>query len=413
MKKVIVIGGGAAGMMAAVQAAKNGAEVTLLEKMRRTGKKMLITGKGRCNITNNAEIRELIKNMTGNGSFMYSSFSQFSNEQVVDFFNQLGVPTKVERGGRVFPESDKAADVVGAMVRALNRLNVKVITDTAVKDIEVGDGAVTGVETKTGEFYPCEAVIVATGGVSYPATGSSGDGQAFAKKLGHVIVPLKPSLVPLEVEEEWIKDVQGLSLRNVKVSVFIDGKKTAEEFGEMLFTHFGVSGPIILSLSRLVTQRLEGKAEIELAIDLKPALTPEKLDKRIQRDFEKFSRKQIKNSLNELLPSALIDPVIDLAYLDPEKMINVVTKEERLRLGETIKHLSLTVTKPRPIAEAIVTAGGVNTKEIDPKTMESKLIKGLFFAGEVIDIDGYTGGFNLQAAFSTGFVAGENAAVEE
>ena len=410
MKKVIVVGGGAAGLMAAIQAAQNGAEVILFEKMKRVGKKMLITGKGRCNITNNADIKELIKNMTGNGSFLYSAFYSFSNEQVIQFFEALGVPTKVERGGRVFPESDKAADVVGAMVRALNRLDIKLITDMPVKDIEVGNGTVLGVETKTGEYYACDAVILATGGVSYPATGSTGDGHEIAKKLGHEIIPLKPSLVPLEVEEEWVKEAQGLSLRNVKVSVIIDDKKVAEEFGEMLFTHFGVSGPIILSLSRLVTQQLKAKSNVELVINLKPALTQEVLDKRIQRDFEKFNRKQVKNSLNELLPSKLIDIVIDLAYLDPDKMINAVTREERLRLGEIISHLSLTVTKPRPIAEAIVTAGGVNTKEINPKTMESKLVKGLFFAGELIDVDGYTGGYNLQAAFSTGHVAGENAA---
>lgn len=412
MKKVIVIGGGAAGMMAAVQAAKNGAEVTLLEKMKRPGKKMLITGKGRCNITNSADLRELIKNMTGNGSFLYSAFHQFSNEDTVAFFEKLGVPTKVERGGRVFPVSDKAADVVGAMLRALNRLDVRVLTDIEVKDIRSEGGAARGVETGSGAFYPCDAVILATGGISYPATGSTGDGHKMAKRLGHSVTPLRPSLVPLEVEEEWVKDAQGLSLRNVKASVTVDGKKAAEEFGEMLFTHFGVSGPIILSLSRMVTQRIEG-CDISLSINLKPALTPEMLDKRLQRDFAKFRCKQIKNSLHELLPGKLIPVVMDLAYLDPEKMLNVVTKEERLRLSEVIRNLTLTVTGPRPIAEAIVTAGGVSVKEINPKTMESKFLKGLFFAGELVDVDGYTGGYNLQAAFSTGFAAGRSAALTE
>lgn len=410
MKKIVVIGGGAAGLMAAVQAAEQGAAVVLLEKMKRVGKKMLITGKGRCNLTNDAEVRDLIKNMTGNGSFLYSAIHAFSNDQVIAFFKRLGVPTKVERGGRVFPESDKAADVVGALLRALHRLAVEIVTDMPVEAIEVKDGRVTGVRTKTGALYPCDAVILATGGASYPGTGSTGDGYSMAKALGHAITDLKPSLVPLEIEEEWLKEAQGLSLRNVKAIAVADGKKVAEEFGEMLFTHFGVSGPIILSLSRSVTACLAAGMRVEIVIDLKPALTPEILDKRIQRDFEKFSRKQVKNSLHELLPAKLIDTVIDLAYLDPEKPIHQITKEERLRLAYTITHLTLTVTKSRPLAEAIVTAGGVTIKEINPKTMASKLLEGLYFAGEVIDVDGYTGGYNLQAAFSTGYAAGHYAA---
>lgn len=409
MKKIIVIGAGAAGMMAAVKAAENGAEVVLLEKMKRVGKKMLITGKGRCNLTNNAAIPDLIRNMTGNGPFLNSSIRGFDNQDVVAFFNDLGLLTKVERGGRVFPESDKAADVVGSLLRLLHRLGVKIETEMAARKIVVEDGRVVGVETMTGAVYRGDAVILAVGGASYPGTGSSGDGYAIAEAVGHSIVPLRPSLVPLETEEDWIKTAQGLSLRNVRVTAVADGKKIGEEFGEMLFTHFGVTGPIVLSLSRAVATALSEGRFVELVINLKPALTPEVLDKRIQRDFAMFIRKQLKNSLHELLPGKLIQPVMDLAYLDGEKEIHQVTKEERLRLADVLQHMTLTVTKTRPLAEAIVTAGGIATKEINPKTMESKVVKGLYFAGEVIDVDGYTGGFNLQAAFSTGAAAGQYA----
>jgi len=409
MKKIIVIGAGAAGMMAAVKAAENGAEVVLLEKMKRVGKKMLITGKGRCNLTNNAAIPDLIRNMTGNGPFLNSSIRGFDNEDVVAFFNDLGLLTKVERGGRVFPESDKAADVVGSLLRLLHRLGVKIETEMAARKIVVEAGRVVGVETMTGAIYRGDAVILAVGGASYPGTGSSGDGYAIAEEVGHSIVPLRPSLVPLETEEDWIKTAQGLSLRNVRVTALADGKKIGEEFGEMLFTHFGVTGPIVLSLSRAVAAALSEGRFVELVINLKPALTPEVLDKRIQRDFAMFIRKQLKNSLHELLPGKLIQPIMDLAYLDGEKEIHQVTKEERLRLADVLQHMTLTVTKTRPLAEAIVTAGGIATKEINPKTMESKVVKGLYFAGEVIDIDGYTGGFNLQAAFSTGAAAGQYA----
>lgn len=409
MKKIIVIGAGAAGMMAAVKAAENGAEVVLLEKMKRVGKKMLITGKGRCNLTNNAAIPDLIRNMTGNGPFLNSSIRGFDNQDVVAFFNDLGLLTKVERGGRVFPESDKAADVVGSLLRLLHRLGVKIETEMAARKIVVEDGRVVGVETMTGAVYRGDAVILAVGGASYPGTGSSGDGYAIAEAVGHSIVPLRPSLVPLETEEDWIKTAQGLSLRNVRVTAVADGKKIGEEFGEMLFTHFGVTGPIVLSLSRAVAAALSEGRFVELVINLKPALTPEVLDKRIQRDFTMFIRKQLKNSLHELLPGKLIQPVMDLAYLDGEKEIHQVTKEERLRLADVLQHMTLTVTKTRPLAEAIVTAGGIATKEINPKTMESKVVKGLYFAGEVIDVDGYTGGFNLQAAFSTGAAAGQYA----
>ena len=409
MKKVIVIGAGAAGMMAAIMAAENGAEVILLEKMKRVGKKMLITGKGRCNMTNTASVPEIIKNMTGNGPFLNSSLRAFDNEAVIRFFNDLGLVTKVERGGRVFPESDKAADVVGAMLRALHRLGVKIETDMGANEVLIENGRVVGVKTVSGAIYPADAVIIAAGGSSYPATGSNGDGSRLAEAAGHSIVELRPSLVPLEVEEDWIKETQGLSLRNVKVTALADGQKIGEEFGEIMFAHFGVTGPIILSLSRVAVDALRKGQFVELVINLKPALTPEVLDRRLQRDFAKFIRKQLKNSLHELLPGKLIQPVMDLAYLDGEKEIHQVTKEERLRLVDLLQHLPLTVTKARPLAEAIVTAGGVETKEINPKTMESKQVKSLYFAGEVIDIDGYTGGYNLQAAFSTGAAAGQYA----
>lgn len=411
MKKIIVVGGGAAGMMAAIQAAQAGAQVTILEKMPRVGKKMLITGKGRCNITNCAPIPELIQNMIGNGAFLYSAFHQFDNQEVIRFFGSLGVEVKTERGGRVFPVSDKAADVVKALQTKLESLDVTVLTNHAVDECLVCDGRISGVKTTTGTYYAADAVIVAVGGASYPATGSSGDGVRLAGRLGHTIVPLRPSLVPLETEEDWVRDVQGLSLRNVKVTLSGAGKKLEEEFGEMLFTHFGVSGPIILSLSRKAALALEKSDDVVLAIDLKPALSLEKLDKRIQRDFTEQNRRQLRNVLPKLLPVRLVDIVLDLAFLDGDKQVSQVTREERLRLMEVLKCLELTITKTRSVDEAIVTAGGVAVKEINPKTMESKRIQGLYFAGEVIDIDGYTGGFNLQAAFSTGYVAGINAAV--
>lgn len=409
---VIVIGAGAAGMMAAIIAAENGASVTILEKMPRVGKKLLITGKGRCNITNIADIKELIKNMHGNGSFLYSSFHNFSNNDLIDFFENLGVKTKVERGGRVFPESDKAIDVVDALLRKMDSLEIRILKDVAVKNIIKEDNKVTAVVDKKGLVYQADKIIVATGGASYPATGSSGDGYVIAEKLGHTITPIKPSLVPLETEEDWVKIAQGLSLKNVKASIIVDDKKVTEDFGEMLFTHYGVSGPIILSLSKIVAENLTENKIVELSINLKPALSFEKLHNRVQRDFEKFSKKQIKNALNELLPSKLIDIIIDLSYINPDKMINQITKEERLRLVEQIMDLRLTITKTRPVAEAIVTAGGVSIKEINPKTMESKIIEGLYFAGEIVDVDGYTGGYNLQAAFSMGYIVGKAVAMQ-
>lgn len=411
MKRVIIIGGGAAGLMAAVSAAENGAQVTVLEKKPSVGRKLMITGKGRCNITNIADIQACIKNMPGNGSFLYSSFHTFFNQDIISFLARQGLETKVERGGRVFPASDKAQDVVEAFLRALADLGVQLITGEAVKRILVTDGQVTGVATAQ-RTYEADAVVLATGGASYPGTGSTGDGYEMAAKLGHQITPLKPSLVPLEVGEEWIGDIQGLSLKNITATLLYHGKKVAQEFGEMLFTHYGMSGPIILSLSKKVSELLQEqeREEVLIEIDLKPALSEEVLDNRIKRDFKKFSRKQLGNALHELLPASLIPVMIDLAFLDPEKPVHQITKAERQRLLQQLKHLTFTITGTRPVSEAIVTAGGVHVKEVNPATMQSKLIAGLYLAGEVLDIDGYTGGFNLQAAFSTGYVAGRSAA---
>ena len=406
MKQILVIGAGPAGMMAAIRAAENGAAVTLLEKMKRPGRKMMITGKGRCNITNAADVPEIIRNIHGNGAFLNSSMRAFDNQDVMEFFRQQGVPVKVERGNRVFPVSDKAQDVVDAMVHRLHELDVRIELEMPVADILLQEGRVAGVRTKSGAHYKADAVILAVGGASYPGTGSTGDGYEMAKKLGHTVVLLRPSLVPLETEEEWVKDVQGLSLRNVRATLLAGGEKVQEMFGEMMFTHFGVTGPIILSMSRRAAKCLAEGKFVELELNLKPALTPEKLDARIQRDFEQHIRKSLKNGLLDLLPHKLIEPVLDCAYLDPEKPVHQVTAEERHRLAETLQHLTLTIAKTRPLAEAIVTAGGVSVREIDPKTMESKLVPGLYFAGEVVDVDAYTGGYNLQAAFSMGNAAG-------
>lgn len=406
-RHVLVIGAGPAGMMAAIKAAENGAEVELLEKMKKPGRKMMITGKGRCNITNAADITEILRNIHGNGAFLNSSLRAFDNQDVIHFFEEQGVPTKTERGGRVFPVSDKAQDVVDAMVHRLHELGVKIETDIAVRDLLIQDGHIGGIRTSAGAAVKADAVIVCVGGASYPGTGSTGDGYAMAASVGHTIVPIRPSLVPLETEEEWVKDVQGLSLRNIRGTLLVNGEKIQELFGEMLFTHFGVTGPIILSMSRMASRYLSrSDALVELCLNLKPALTPEQLDARIQRDFGKYSRKQLRNAMIDLLPHKLIEPVLDYAYLQPDKPVHQVTVKERHRLGDALQHLTLTITETRPIAEAIVTAGGVSVKEINPKTMESKLVSGLYFAGEVVDVDAYTGGYNLQAAFSMGAAAG-------
>ena len=405
-RHVIVVGGGPAGFMAAAKAAEEGASVLLLEKLKKLGRKMMITGKGRCNITNAAPIPELVRNIPGNGSFLYSALHAFDNEAVRDFFAARGVETKVERGGRVFPQSDRAADAVDALVTYLHELGVKIKTEAPAADILVEEGRAAGVVLVGGAKLRADAVVLAVGGASYPATGSTGDGYGMARRLGHTVTQILPSLVPLVVEEDWVKEAQGLSLRNVRCTLLADGKKCADAFGEMMFTHFGVTGPIILSLSRMAAQALAEGSFVELELDLKPALAPEIFAARVQRDFEKYQRKVLKNAMHDLLPGKLIAPVLDAAYLEMEKPVHQVTREERLRLTETIRHLMLTVTKTRPLAEAIVTAGGIATREIEPKTMQSKLLPGLYFAGEVVDVDGFTGGYNLQAAFSMGAAAG-------
>lgn len=412
MTRVAIVGGGAAGLLAGIAAAWGGAQVTIYEKMRVPGKKMLITGKGRCNITNACEIPDFIKNLPGNGRFLNSALHRFTNDDIVLLLESNGLPTKVERGGRIFPVSDKAKDVVDTLVRVYTEAGGKLQTDTKVIDIMVKEGHVYGVRTVNG-VYEADRVILAAGGASYPGTGSDGGGAKLAKKLGHTIVPLKPSLIPLESDYPYVDDLQGLSLRNVQATLLADGVKLGSEFGEMLFTHFGVSGPIVLSLSNLAADALAAGKDVELEVDLKPALSEEKLDARIQRDFVQYSRKQVLNGMKDLLPQRLIPVVLDMSYVDENKFINQVSREERHRLLQTLKHFVITISATRPIAEAIVTAGGVSVKEIDPKTMESKRIKGLYFVGEVMDVDGYTGGYNLQAAFSSGHAAGEAAAAEE
>lgn len=406
MKQVVVIGGGAAGLMAAVIAGREGARVILLEKMNMVGKKMGITGKGRCNITNSADMSDFIKNTPGNGKFLYGAYERFSNEDLLSLLHEWGLKTKVERGGRVFPESDSALEVRNLFMKMLKKYNVTVHLNEAVTKIVTKDNVVTGVVT-TKESYACEAVIIATGGASYPLTGSTGDGFRLAEGVGHSITDIRPSLVPIVTEESWVKDIMGLSLRNVEVSVVSKEKVQASMFGEMMFTHFGVTGPTILSLSHTVGKLLRKKkaVPITISINLKPALTADVLDKRLQKDFDLYSKKQLANGMKDLLPSNLIPIIISLAKLDPAKPINQITKEERQRLCHVLQHMTLTVKGLRPVEEAIVTAGGITLKEFNPKTMESKLVKGLYGAGEVLDIDAFTGGYNLQAAFSTGYVA--------
>lgn len=406
MKRVVIIGGGAAGLMAAVIAGREGAQVTLLEKMNYLGKKMGITGKGRCNVTNAAPMSEFIKNTPGNGKFLYGAYERFSNHDLLQLLNEAGLETKVERGGRVFPASDSALDVRNTFMKLLRSYGVDVHLEEGAQEIIVEDGRVAAVKTKNGT-YPADAVLVATGGKSYPATGSTGDGYDLAGRLGHKVTDIRPSLVPIVTEEVWVKDLMGLSLRNVELSVVAKNKVQAKMFGEMMFTHFGITGPIVLSLSHTVGKLMRKKniGTIGLDINLKPALSVEKLDKRLQKDFELYSKKQLINGLKDLLPQRLIPLVIQLAGLDPHKPINQISKAERDSLVYILQHLPLTVKGLRPVEEAIVTAGGLSLKEFNPKTMESKLVPGLYGAGEVLDIDAFTGGYNLQAAFSTGYVA--------
>lgn len=406
MKRVVVIGGGAAGLMAAVIAGREGAKVTLLEKMNYVGKKMGITGKGRCNITNACDMSEFIKNTPGNGKFLYGAYERFTNEDLLQLLHDAGLETKVERGGRVFPASDSALDVRNIFMKLMKHYGVDVHLEEPVKKILADKGVVTGVVTDK-ETYHADAVVIATGGKSYPATGSTGDGYVLAAQVGHKITDIRPSLVPIVTEESWVKDLMGLSLRNVELSVVAKNKVQANMFGEMMFTHFGITGPIVLSLSHTVGKLMRKKniGTIGLDINLKPALSPETLDKRLQKDFDLYSKKQLINGMKDLLPSRLIPLIIELAGIDPQKPINQISKEERQQIGYMLQHMPLTVKGLRPVEEAIVTAGGISLKEFNPKTMESKLVKGLYGAGEVLDIDAFTGGYNLQAAFSTGFVA--------
>lgn len=410
MKKVIVIGGGAAGMMAACMAAIEGAQVTLLEKNEKTGKKIYITGKGRCNLTNACQREEFLENVITNPKFLYSAFAQLDNQAVMNFFEKAGCRLKTERGDRVFPVSDHSSDVIAALNGELKKNRVQVMLHTEASELLLEEGSVKGVLLSDGKKLHADAVIIATGGRSYESTGSTGDGYRFAKQAGHTIKDLRPSLVPFVVKEEWCKKLQGLSLKNVAVTLKKEKKKIYEGFGEMLFTHFGVSGPLILSASSFYTAKYNGQ-EVLLTIDLKPAMDREQLDKRILRDFEENAGKQFKNALDKLLPAKLIPVMVELSGIDPHKKTSEVTKKERSRLVELFKELKLTVNGCRGYGEAIITGGGVNVKEIDPKTMGSRLVNGLYFAGEVMDVDALTGGFNLQIAWSTGALAGKSAAM--
>ena len=430
--KVVVIVGGPAGMLAAISAAKENNQVVLLEKNKMLGKKLLITGKGRCNITSSLDIEEFIKNIPGNGRFLYSAFENYTNKDIIDLLEKNGVKVKEERGNRIFPVSDKSIDVRDALEKEVKRNNVDIRKEVTVSKILQEDGKVVAVETENGEKIIADKVILATGGKSYPMTGSTGEGYKLAEELGHEITKIQPSLVPLTTTEKdetekiikeseyrtslkLCKELQGLSLRNVAIQIIDkqNNKKIYEDFGEMLFTHFGVSGPTILSSSshllryKQVEEKLKN-GDIVLTIDLKPALSDEKLNARILRDFESNKNKEIKNSLNELFPQKLIMPVIKLLKIDEDKKVNSITKEERIGLVKLLKNFKVTISGFRPIEEAIITAGGVNIKQINPKTMESKLVEGLYFAGEIIDVDAYTGGFNLQIAYSTGYTAGKN-----
>ena len=414
MSKCVVIGGGAAGMLAAYSAAKHGHQVILLEKNEKLGKKVFITGKGRCNVTNDCDIEDLFKNVISNPKFLYSSFYSFDNQAIIDLLREYGCSTKVERGDRVFPVSDHSSDVIAALTRALKAHKVDIRLNTAVNELcmesipnDETARRVTGVKTARGERISADAVIVCTGGVSYASTGSTGDGYRFAEEAGMNLIEAKPALVPLECSEAWCEELMGLALRNVQVTILDGKKKIFQEFGEMLFTHFGVTGPLILSASSHYVKKYYGK-ELPLYIDLKPALTIEQLDKRVLRDFEENINKQFKNSLSDLFPSKLVPVMIRLSGIDPDKKVNEISKEERQQFVQLIKNLPLTITGTRSFAEAIITQGGVKVKDVNPSTMESKTVSGLYFAGEVLDLDAVTGGFNLQIAWSTGYLAGSS-----
>lgn len=413
MKKIIVIGGGAAGMMAAAAAAKQGGEVILFEKNEKLGKKLFITGKGRCNLTNACDMETLFDSVVTNSKFLYSAFYGFDNQMTIRFFEEAGCRTKIERGERVFPVSDHSSDVIKALEGELKKWKVEVRLNAQVKDLLVKNGKIAGIRLQKGEKEQADAVIIAAGGLSYPLTGSTGDGFRMAEKEGHTVKETHPSLVPFVIKEEWCKNLQGLSLKNVRIELVEKDKKAFYNgFGEMLFTHFGVSGPLILSASSYYVGRKNMK-NIKLVLDLKPALTKEQLDKRLLRDFEENLNKQFKNSLGGLFPSKLIPVMIELSGIDGDKKVNEITKEERKNFVELIKHMEMTVTGTRDYAEAIITRGGIHLKEVNPSTMESKLVDGLYFAGEVLDLDALTGGFNLQIAWSTGYLAGISAAGQE
>lgn len=402
-KRICVIGAGPAGIMASSTAASRGLDVTLFEKNNKIGKKLFITGKGRCNITNAAPIEEFFENIISNNSFLYSSLYSFTNEDMIYLLEKYGLETKIERGNRVFPKSDKSSDVIKVLYELLKDNGVRLELNANVNNVSYkNDLFYIEVNDIIGEF---DALIITTGGKSYPATGSTGDGYKYAKLLGHTIESLKPSLVPIEIEEDWIKELKGLSLRNVTLNTYKDNKLIHSEFGEMLFTHYGISGPIVLTTSNYINSY---ENRIIFKIDFKPALDCDKLNNRILRDFDIYKNKHIKNSLDDLLPQSIISLIIDQANIDPNKTVNQISKEERLRLRDTIKNFELTFKSFRSLEEAIVTSGGISTKEIDPSTMESKIIPNLYFAGEVIDVDALTGGFNLQIAYSTGYLAGMN-----
>ena len=415
MSRVIVVGGGPAGMMSAITAAENVNEVTIIEKMPSFGKKLLITGKGRCNITSSLYMSEFIKNTPGNGKFLYSAFQNYTNKDIIEFLKKQGLEVKEERGNRIFPVTDKSIDVLNCFKKRIDELKIQYKLNTRVEKILIRNNEVLAVRTDR-EIIQTDKIILATGGKSYPLTGSTGDGYKIAKDIGHTIVPIKPSLVPLEVyEKEACKKLQGLSLRNVGIKIIDDDRKKLvyEDFGEMVFTHFGISGPMILSSSaHLVKYKdidyLLRNKYIRMSIDLKPALTEEQLDDRILRDFKEFKNKQFKHSLDKLLPQKMIPLIIELSKIDENKRVNEITKEERRNLVQLLKNFTITIKDFRPVEEALITCGGINTKEINPRTMESKIIKGLYFAGEIIDVDAYTGGFNLQIAYSTGYTAGIN-----
>lgn len=408
MSRVVIIGGGAAGMMAGIAAAGAGHQVHIFEKNEKLGKKVYITGKGRCNLTNACDTEELFGNVVHNPKFLYSSFYAFTNFDIMDFMEQNGCPVKTERGNRVFPVSDKSSDVIRALSTRLRDLGVEVSLHEEVSELVADDGHVTGIRLKKGgRLVPADAVIVATGGLSYPTTGSNGDGYRFAENHGHTVTELSPALVPFEVREPVVKELQGLSLRNIEARILKGKKVLYEEFGEMLFTHFEVSGPVLLSASSFVAAQLK-KEPLTLSIDLKPALSQEQLDARILRDFEEMKNKQYKNALVHLLPSKLMPVIVERSGILPDKKVNEITREERSRIVDAIKDFRLTLTGLRDYKEAIITQGGVSVREVNPSTMESRLVGGLYFAGEVLDLDAVTGGFNLQIAWSTGYLAGSS-----